>query len=346
MDLDLSVKQFDRCNLKALRPSPLGPIQSRYPRRERLISPLAMVASPEICRLNGAKSKGPKTARGKAISSRNATKHGLLAQQPPLLITEDLSSFEGVVQGLVDHYSPESPVEHFLIQQVAMGMLKQNRLWNAEAASANLVMLRLQKRQQFPDHVIPASNNFLKNDFIDTTVPFEKHLGDERRLLLGLLNNCEYDLAQVPDQKATASIKAFDESLGLSYWHDDRSLPVYQYQDELDEWLKDLLRKSAAKRTAAMDEAVARMGKLVELARQRLGELNAQLEAVQQTDETIRQETMALDGIQQPELFSRYQQAINRDLYAALDRLDKLREQRQNKDSMGSFGPNAPRGPK
>jgi hypothetical protein len=239
---------------------------------------------------------------------------------------------------LVDHYSPESPVEHFLIQQVAMGMLKQNRLWNAEAASANLVMLKIQKHQQFPDHVIPASHNFLSNDFIDTSVPFEKHLGDERRLLLRLLDNCEYDLAQVPVQKATVTLNAFAESLGLSYGHSDRSLPVYQCQDELDEWLRDLQKQSTAKRATALDEAVTRMEQLVKLAHQRLGELDAQLAEAQETNETIRQETMALDGIQNPELFARYQQAINRDLYTAMDRLEKLREQRQDKDSMGSFG--------
>ncbi len=101
-----------------------------------------MVASPEICRINGAKSRGPMTPRGKAIAARNAIKHGLLAQQPPLLVTEDLATFEGLIQGLIDQYQPENPVEHFLIQQVAMGMLKQHRLWTVEAAIANIEILK------------------------------------------------------------------------------------------------------------------------------------------------------------------------------------------------------------
>ncbi len=58
-----------------------------------------MVCSPEISKTNGTKSQGAVTQRGKAISCRNATKHGLLAQKPPLLITEDLTTFEQLVQG-------------------------------------------------------------------------------------------------------------------------------------------------------------------------------------------------------------------------------------------------------
>lgn len=46
-----------------------------------------MVCSPEISRMNGAKSRGAVTQRGKVIASRNAREHGLLAQKPPLLVT-------------------------------------------------------------------------------------------------------------------------------------------------------------------------------------------------------------------------------------------------------------------
>jgi hypothetical protein len=118
-----------------------------------------MVCSPEISRINGAKSQGAVSQRGKAISCRNATKHGLLAQKPPLLITEDLTTFEQLLQGLIEYYQPESPVEHFLIQQVAMGMLKQYRLWNVESAIANIEILKAQNSTKFPDVVTPPKLN-------------------------------------------------------------------------------------------------------------------------------------------------------------------------------------------
>jgi hypothetical protein len=88
-----------------------------------------MVASPEICRANGRKSCGPVTARSKEIAAKNATKHGILAKTPPILVTEDLETFQGIVQGLIDEYQPQGATEHLLIQQVAMGWLRLHRLW-------------------------------------------------------------------------------------------------------------------------------------------------------------------------------------------------------------------------
>ncbi len=109
-----------------------------------------MVASPEICRMNGAKSRGAVTERGKAIASRNATKHGLLAQQPPLLMTEDLETFQGMMQGLIDEYQPQTPTAHLLVQQVGMAWLRLHRLWGVEAAIANLAMLKAEQSAKFP----------------------------------------------------------------------------------------------------------------------------------------------------------------------------------------------------
>lgn len=67
-----------------------------------------MVASPEVCRLNKAKSKGPKTARGKAIAARNTTKQRRLPKQPPLLGIKDLTTFEELAQQLPQEIAPSS----------------------------------------------------------------------------------------------------------------------------------------------------------------------------------------------------------------------------------------------
>lgn len=80
-----------------------------------------MTCSPEQSRINAAKSRGAITERGKTIASRNAQKHGLLSTQPPLLAGEDLATFQGIVEGLINEYKPKKPSEQLLVQQVAMG---------------------------------------------------------------------------------------------------------------------------------------------------------------------------------------------------------------------------------
>lgn len=110
-----------------------------------------MVANPEICRANGKKSRGPVTQRGKSIVAQNSTRHGLLSVNPPLVLGEDLEVFQGFVQSLIEEYEPTTATEKLLVQQVAMGWLKLNRLWQAEAAIANLAILRAEMDFRFPD---------------------------------------------------------------------------------------------------------------------------------------------------------------------------------------------------
>ena len=297
-----------------------------------------MVASPEVCRMNGAKSKGPKTERGKAIASRNATKHGLLAQQPPLLATEDLETFEGLVQGLIDHYEPENPVEHFLVQQVAMGMLKQYRLWNVETAIANIEVLKAKQLAEFPDHVKPPAvelNPFA--EYRETRTPLKTLLENEKDILEGLVADLDYDISHAQEVGEKKTLAAIRESIDQNFHHEDRSTAVWRYQTEFDIWLSQSWDGRKKRYMADLSEAINRARHLVDLANQRIVEIDYTLSRMKAVEQAIQQAQVAKEGIQEPLLFTRYQTAISRHLYDALERLEAMKE-RKNQDSMGSFG--------
>src|SRR5690349_14244617 len=69
-------------------------------------------------RINGAKSRGPKTPEGKARSSRNAVKHGFFSTAAPLS-EEDLAACRQFLDGHVAFLRPADPMELSLVRQMA-----------------------------------------------------------------------------------------------------------------------------------------------------------------------------------------------------------------------------------
>ena len=76
-------------------------------------------ARAEASRRNGARSRGPKTAQGKARSARNALKHGLRSERYVVLMDEDWDDFAKLETALVDELAPDSALQSFLARRVA-----------------------------------------------------------------------------------------------------------------------------------------------------------------------------------------------------------------------------------
>jgi hypothetical protein len=88
----------------------------------------------EASRANGAKSRGPVTAEGKHNSSRNAIKHGLLAETV-VLKGELEERFIEVLADLEQELQPETPIECTLVEKMAVARWRQRRLWGMEKAA-------------------------------------------------------------------------------------------------------------------------------------------------------------------------------------------------------------------
>lgn len=84
-------------------------------------------------RRNAQSSTGPRTAAGKAVAARNATKHGILTG--PLYATqdEDAAELEALQQAIAAELAPEGPLEAALAERVAGALWRLRRVQAAEA---------------------------------------------------------------------------------------------------------------------------------------------------------------------------------------------------------------------
>ena len=88
----------------------------------------------EAARRNGARSRGPVTAEGKARSSRNALKHGLAALQHFVLEDEAPSELEELTARLMAECGPETEIEARLVKRMAIAFWKSERAERIEVA--------------------------------------------------------------------------------------------------------------------------------------------------------------------------------------------------------------------
>lgn len=97
--------------------------------------PTISPARSEAARLNGAKSRGPKTEEGKAKSSQNALKHGLCAAKE-VVAPGDPEGFEEFQAGLHAHFKPRNAWETVLVERIVACSW---RLRRAAALEAHLL---------------------------------------------------------------------------------------------------------------------------------------------------------------------------------------------------------------
>jgi hypothetical protein len=109
-------------------------------------------------RINGAKSKGPITPEGKRISSRNATKHGLLAETV-VLETENKELFFAMVNELLEEHQPATPTEEMLVKTIASAQWRRDRIWNLQKAQFDRDIQSQPPATAPPQAAIQALNN-------------------------------------------------------------------------------------------------------------------------------------------------------------------------------------------
>lgn len=94
---------------------------------------------------------GPKSARGKAVASRNSVKHGLRSNAPVIPELESFEEWEVFRDGIVASYAPEGGLETELAEQSA------SLRWRIRRASRYETEMTDQYLQDIPDDMAAAA---------------------------------------------------------------------------------------------------------------------------------------------------------------------------------------------
>jgi hypothetical protein len=88
-------------------------------------------------RENAKKSTGPRTPEGKAISSRNAVKHGLTAKDITVL-GESYDQFPAIRDALIQYWQPANAQELLLVERIAIHQVRFYRMIRQETGTLDL----------------------------------------------------------------------------------------------------------------------------------------------------------------------------------------------------------------
>jgi hypothetical protein len=101
-------------------------------------------ARAEASRRNGARSRGPVSAAGRAAAARNALKHGLRANRVVLLNDEDQAEFLAFAQALHADLAPQGALQEALVARIALALWRTRR---SDRIEAGLLTYYLEKDQ-------------------------------------------------------------------------------------------------------------------------------------------------------------------------------------------------------
>ncbi len=134
---------------------------------------MATEAQRKANRQNAKKSTGPRTEEGKARSSQNGLKHGLLARDA-VMADEDPAEYDRQFQLLEENIFPKNAIEFALVRQIADAEWRLRRITRIEAGlvSHQHAYTNRDTRKWAPDTILPdrdGENQLLGKSMADRT---------------------------------------------------------------------------------------------------------------------------------------------------------------------------------
>jgi hypothetical protein len=249
-------------------------------------------------RTNALQSTGPRTANGKAIASRNATRHGLLSTKL-VLDDEEPGQFDHLLADLQRALHPVGAVELALVERIAVTMWRQRRLVHAETAA---LALSRQDGRIAGDVSKEMGLGYGRELKAEDLAPVDSEQAAWCQSVLEAAEGLEYfELASLPKAApiifAQLTSDAEDEEGGIEAHLKHYNRGLTGYVNELANWCREELKKMEQRPRILALAAQARAKRLV-----------------------LSPDTL--------DLFTRYQTTLDNQLYKALRALREAQDWR------------------
>jgi hypothetical protein len=131
---------------------------------------------------------GPKTVKGRSISSMNALKTGIFAKSP-VLPFEDERTYRRHLKSIIDSLSPENALEKNLAEEIATSIWRGTRLQLNETVQHEAIFQQLtpqmmaamickdkEKIEHAPEYLLDLKHTFSKKDKLEYRAAYQQYL--------------------------------------------------------------------------------------------------------------------------------------------------------------------------
>jgi hypothetical protein len=100
-------------------------------------------------RANGAKSRGPATTIGRAISAQNSTAHGLAGAKLVVIEGESTDRWQALLEACHHEFQPETEIETELVTEIAAARWRLRRCWSMETSLFDMEIAKQRENPEF-----------------------------------------------------------------------------------------------------------------------------------------------------------------------------------------------------
>jgi len=279
------------------------------------VSPKMLAAN----RRNARKSTGPRTAEGKLASRMNAVRHGILSSEVVvrgLRIQERADEFKTLRERCWECLAPVGPVEEMLADKIVTAQWRLRRALTAETGE---IVLSVDGGRQRRENWDPLPLGIFRNPLHDAAKQMERSTQglDYLEAVLGLVRE---DVEREGELTQAAGDRLLERFINAPNY---LTRALLGYRERLPVNTEGL---SPEELKGNHQRAVLRYieGKLMEYA-----ELRGQGEEREDKEETAQQAADILPSSEVLEKILRYEGALNRELYRAMNQLERLQRRRE-----------------